>query len=119
MSEQQASPLRLRKKHGEGRAPDVTAEDGARLLRKQSLRRAIMAGLITFIVFCIAWVLLASVTGRVYAWMTVVLGAALGFAIRYAGRGLDWRFPVLAAGMAIGGAVVANIGLAASTTAAE
>ncbi len=119
MSEQQASPLRLRKKHGEGRAPDVTAEDGARLVRKQSLRRAIMAGLITFIVFCIAWVLLASVTGRVYAWMTVVLGAALGFAIRYAGRGLDWRFPLLAAGMAIGGAVVANIVLAASTTAAE
>ena len=39
--------------------------------------------------------------------------------IRAAGRGVDWRFPALAAGMAVGGAIASNIALAASTTAAE
>ena len=112
-------PLRLRRKHGEGQRPAVTADDGARLVRAQSLRNAVVAALITFIVFTVAWIGLSSLTGRVFAWMTVVLGVALGLAIRVTGRGVDWRFPVLAAGMAVGGAIASNIALAASTTAAE
>ena len=112
-------PLRLKKKHGEGRRPDATAADGARLVRAQSLRNAIMAGLIVIIVFCALWIATASLTGRVFAWMTVVLGYLLGLAIRHAGRGVDWRFPALAAVFAFGGSVLSNVGLAASTTAAE
>ncbi len=112
-------PLRLRKKHGDGRRPDATAEDGARLVRAQSLGNAVVAGLATFIVFCIAWIALSSLTGRVFPWMTVVLGAALGIAIRHAGRGVDWRFPVLATLMALAGSVLGNIVLAAATTADE
>jgi hypothetical protein len=117
--EKHPQPLRLRRKHGEGNRPDVSAADGARLVRAQSLRNAVVAGLVTFIVFCLAWIVLSGATGRVFAWMTVILGAALGIAIRATGRGIDWRFPVLAACMALGGAVVSNIVLAASTTAAE
>lgn len=112
-------PLRLRRKHGEGKSPDVTASDGARLVRSQSLRNALVASLITLIVFCLAWIALSGVTGRVYAWMTVLLGVALGIVIRATGRGVDWRFPALAAFMALGGAVVSNVVLAASTTASE
>ena len=44
-----SNPLRLRKKHGTGRRRDVSAEDGARLVRVQSLRNAAMAGLIAII----------------------------------------------------------------------
>ena len=112
-------PLRLKKKHGEGQRPEATAADGARLVRGQSLRNAIMAGLIVIIVFCALWIATASLTGRVFAWMTVVLGYLLGLAIRHAGRGVDWRFPTLAAVFAIGGSVLSNVVLAASTTAAE
>lgn len=111
--------LRLRRKHGDGRRPDATADDGARLVGAQSLRNATVAGLIAFVVFCVAWIALSSLTGRVFPWMTVVLGVALGIAIRRAGRGVDWRFPVLAAVMALTGSVLGNVVLAAATTADE
>ena len=114
-----SSPLRLRRRHGDGRRLEATAEDGARLVRAQSVRNAVVAGLVTFILFCLAWIALSSLTGRVFPWMTVVLGAALGIAIRRAGRGVDWRFPVLAAVMALAGSVLGNIVLAAATTADE
>jgi hypothetical protein len=112
-------PLRLRRKHGEGRKTDVTAADGARLVRAQSFRNAVIAGLIALVVFCVLWVSLSSLTNRIFPWMTVVFGGMLGIAIRRAGRGLDWRLPALAAAMAIVGSVISNIVLAASTTAAE
>lgn len=111
------SVLRLRRKHGDGRGLDATAEDGARLVRAQSLRGAVVGGLITVVVFSILWIMLAALTNRVFPWMTVVLGAAIGLVIRRAGRGVDWRFPVLAGVLAVVGSVVANVVLAASTTA--
>lgn len=117
--QKEPQPLRLRKKHGEGRKPDVTGEDGARLVRAQSLRNATMAGLIVFMVFCLLWIAVSSLTGRVFPWMTVVFGYLLGVAIRHAGRGVDWRFPALAAVFAIAGSLLSNVVLAASTTADE
>lgn len=119
MNDPKPSPLRLRRKHGDGRKLDVTADDGARLVRAQRLRAAVMAGLIVIVVFCIAWIALSSLTGRVFPWMTVVLGALVGIAIRRAGRGVDWRFPTLAAAMTIAGSVISNVVLAAATTAEE
>ena len=112
-------PLRLRRKHGEGRAPDATPEDGARLVRAQSLRNAIVASLIVIIVFCLAWVALTSLANRVFPWLTVVLGVGIGIAVQRAGRGIDWRFPALAAGLTLAGAVLSGVVVAASTTAAE
>jgi hypothetical protein len=41
----------------------------------------------------------------------------LGYAVRMTGRGVDWRFPVLAAGLALAGALLANVAVAASVTA--
>jgi hypothetical protein len=117
--EKNPHPLRLRRKHGEGEKPDVTISDGARLVRAQSFRNAIFMGLVTIIVFCPGWILLSAATNRVFPWMTVILGAALGIVIRATGRGVDWRFPALAAAMALAGAVASNIVLAASTTAME
>lgn len=110
-------PLRLRKKHGSGRRRDVTAADGERLVHAQSMRGAVLGGLIAIIVFCILWIMLTSLLNRVFPWMTVLLGAMIGFAIQRAGRGLDWRFPVLAAGLTLFGALAANVVVAASYTA--
>ena len=89
--------LRLRKKHGEGRKVDITAADGARLVRAQSLGKALIASAIAIILFCVAWVSLTSLTNRVFPWITVVLGAGVGLLVRRAGKGVDWRFPALAA----------------------
>ncbi len=113
------SPLRLRKKHSGDGPVRSTAIDGQRLLEIQSIRNAVIAGLLTVLVFSALWVSLTALLDRVFPWFTVVLGFLLGFAIRVAGRGVDWRFPLLAALLAIGGALFANVVVAASTTADE
>jgi hypothetical protein len=109
--------LRLRKRHGTGERKNVTSADGKRLVNAQSVRNAIVASLIVIIVFSLFWVVLTELTNRVFPWLTVVLGFLLGHGIRLAGRGTDWRFPTIAAVMALAGALAANIVLAASVTA--
>ena len=99
------------------RAAEGAAVDVRQLIREQSLRNAIYASLIAIIVFSVLWVMVTKLTDRVFPWMTVVLGAMLGFAVQRTGRGVDWRFPTLAAGLTLVGAVVANIAVAASYTA--
>lgn len=111
------NPLRLRKKHGSGKPSDGTVADGESLVRAQSLRNALTAGLIAVIVFCVLWTALTSLTNRVFPWMTVLLGAMLGFAVRRAGRGVDWRFPTMAAVLTLLGALFGNVVVAAAYTA--
>ena len=112
-----ANPLRLRKKHGSGVQRDVTPGDGVKLVRAQSYRNAVVAGLIAIIVFSLFWIAVTELTGRVFPWATVVLGFLIGHSIRLAGRGIDWRFPVTAAVMTLAGSLAANVVLAASVTA--
>lgn len=112
-------PLRLRKRHGTGERPDVSEADGERIVRQQSIRGAVTAALLATMLFCIAWVALSSLTYRVFPWMTIVLGTMVGFAVRRAGRGVDWRFPALAALFAVMGSLLGNIVVAASVTADE
>lgn len=109
--------LRLPKRHGRGQRRNVDAADGERLVRAQSFGRAVVAGLVTIVVFCGLWVMLSTLTNRVFPWMTVLLGAMLGFAVRRTGRGVDWRFPLLACVLALLGALAGNIVIAASYTA--
>jgi hypothetical protein len=111
------NPLRLRKKHGSGKPTEVTSADGKRLVKAQSVRNSIVAGLIVIIIFSLFWMALSELTNRVFPWFTIVLGFLLGHSIRLAGRGTDWRFPFIAAGLAIAGSLIANIVIAASVTA--
>ena len=109
--------LRLRKKHGSGERRDVTTQDGALLIQAQSFRNGLVAGILAIIVFSLFWIALSALLNRVFPWMTVVLGAMLGFTVQRAGRGVDWRFPVLAAVLTLAGALLANIIVAAAYTA--
>jgi len=111
------NPLRLRKKHGSGERRDVEVRDGERLVLAQSMRNAFVAGLIAIILFCVIWTALSSLLNKVFPWMTVLLGVMLGFAVRYTGRGVDWRFPLLAGALALFGALLGNVVVAASYTA--
>jgi hypothetical protein len=112
-------PLRLRKKHGSGMQKGVTAADGQKLVNAQSARGATVAGLVAVIVFSFFWIALTELTNRVFPWATVVLGFLVGHGIRLAGRGVDWRFPVIAVAIVILGSLAANIILAASVTAED
>ena len=78
-----------------------------------------MAAFIAIIVFAVIWSMLTAMLGRVFPWMTLFLGVMIGFAVKRAGQGLDWRFPALAAAMAFVGSILANIVIAAGYTAGE
>ena len=112
------SVLRLPKRHGS--APgSSSAADGARLVKAQSFRDAVVAGLIVIILFSVLWAMLSTLVSRIFPWMTVVMGVLIGLAMRRAGRGLDWRYPVCAAALALAGALVSNVVVAAAFTASE
>jgi len=109
------SIARMRKRH----APKRTAEagDGRRILAQQSFRDAVFAGFIVVVLFSVLWAMFSTLTNRIFPWMTVVLGILVGLVIRRAGRGLDWRFPLLAALVTLAGAVISNVVVAAAFTA--
>jgi hypothetical protein len=71
------------------------------------------------VLFAVIWSMLTAALERVFPWMTLLLGVFVGFAVNRAGQGLDWRFPSLAAAMALLGAILANIVIAAAYTAGE
>ena len=112
-------PLRLRKKHGDGTRPQVTAADGGRLVARQSERAAIMAGLIIIVVFSALWVMVAELFGTVQPWATIILGYLIGHGVRRAGKGVDWWFALIAALLSVLGSVTSSIILAASVSADE
>lgn len=95
----------------------MTAEDGGRIVRQQSERAAITAGLIVIIVFSVIWVMVTDLFGTVYPWATVILGYLIGHAVRRAGKGVEWWFALIGATLTSIGAVIANIVLAASISA--
>jgi len=61
------------------------------------------------LIFGWLWAAFSVQTGRVFPWFTILIGALVGIAVRRYGRGLDWRFPVLAAAIAWIGAYVDNL----------
>ncbi len=85
----------------------------------QSARAAITAAAITIISFNIVWAYTASASGKYFPWIAVVQGAAVGKAVQIAGRGLDWRFPLIAAIAAWTGSFSDNLFIALQFTASE
>jgi len=107
----------MQKRHTPSERATLGAGDGRTLEKQQSLRDAIVGSLIVVILFSILWAMLSTLLNRIFPWMTVLLGVFLGLVIRRAGRGVDWRFPALAAAMTILGSLAANIVVAAAFTA--
>ncbi len=101
--------LRLQRRHEPDPESPPDTEIGRRLLAAQSTRAAVVAGLVVILGFCLLWVLLSQALDKVYPWFVLVLGPAIGMAVRRAGCGLDWRFPSVAAALALVGAFAGNI----------
>ena len=113
------SILRLRKKHDAGGRRPAPPPDPEKLLAAQSVSNALIAGIAVLVLMIAVWTWLAVVSGRVFPWFSVAQGLALGIAVRRYGRGFDWRFPLIAALLAWGGAYVGNFVVALPTTSAE
>ncbi len=89
------------------------------LLRQQSVSRAIL-GAVAAVVLCnYLWVLTADLFGKVFPWLSMIQGIVVGVMVRRMGRGLDWRFPLVAAAGAWLGALSANFIIAVMTTSEE
>jgi hypothetical protein len=80
-------------RHLHEKKPPVSRE---KLIAEQSLRAAITGAAIGIIVSNILWAYSASASGRFFPWIAIIQGAAIGIAVQKAGRGLDWRFPMIA-----------------------
>ena len=118
-SDQPKQVLRLPKKHAQKADLSADPDAGRRLWQAQSVRDAIVASLIVIVVFSTLWAMLSTLLGKLFPWFTLVLGFLLGLAVRRAGRGLDWRFPLIAAVATVVGSLVGNIVVAAAFTAGE
>ena len=117
MNQENTGIIRLRKKHLPKVDLSPTQDDARRLRAAQSVRNAIMASLIVIVLFSILWSMLSVLFSRIFPWLTLLLGLLIGHAVRRAGLGLDWRFPVLAAVFTLLGSLLANIVVAAAFTA--
>jgi len=92
--------LRLQQKHSRKPLQHLPAADGRKLLAEQSVVRGVLGSIAAALLLCWTWALFSMMSGRVFPWLTVVIGALIGLAMQHFGRGLDWRFPVLAAAVA-------------------
>ena len=117
--EQPPQVLRLRKSHEPDPEPPPDIEIGNRLEAAQSLPAALVASLVAIVVFSVLWAMFSLLINKFFPWFTMLMGVMLGLAVRRAGLGLDWRFPALAAVMALVGSLVGNVIVAAAFTASE
>jgi hypothetical protein len=101
--------LRLQKKHSGIQKDTGPKPDAALILAQQSLGRAIAGGIGTVLVFGWIWATLSVASGKVFPWLSILIGALVGVAVRRYGRGLDWRFPAIAAFLAWSGAYAGNL----------
>lgn len=117
MSDEKTDVFRFPMKHAPKAAVQPGAEAGADLLDDQSLVSAAVAGIVAVAVFSVLWTMLSTLFGRIFPWLTLALGMLVGMVVRRAGRGLDWRFPALAAGLTALGCLAGNVLVAAAFTA--
>lgn len=111
--------FRLNQKHSKNLGRTSSIIDGGALLSAQSLPAAILAAVMVVMLMNLIWMTSASLLNRVFPWYAIIQGIPVGYAVRLAGQGLDWRFPVLAAVLAWVGAYTGNFMLAADTAADE
>jgi hypothetical protein len=101
--------FRLRQKHSHNPGERLPPADGRRLLAEQSVTRGLAGSIAVGLLLCWFWAVFSTMTGRVFPWFSVLIGAAIGLAMQRFGRGLDWRFPVMAVAIAGVAAYTGNL----------
>ena len=95
------SIYRLRHKHQPGAASAVDAEA---LINEQSLRSASVGAVAAVLILTVVWVYAVMLFDQFFPWIAAIQGFFIGRAVQHFGRGIDWRFPVVAAVAALVGA---------------
>lgn len=108
---------RLRQRHS--RHLDTPPADAGRLQREQSLKGALLAGGVAVAAMMALWVAVAMIFDRYFPWYSIVQGYIVGHAARRFGRGIDWRFPAVAAAITMAGAFAGSFLVALFLTGRE
>ena len=88
--------FRLKQNHAQKSGDRVPPADGRKLLSEQSVVRGFVGTVAVALLLSWVWALFSMSTGRVFPWFSIAIGALIGMAMQRFGRGLDWRFPVMA-----------------------
>lgn len=115
---QQESIYRLRQKHAP-RDADRQPTDALRLLGDQSIRSALMGGCLAAAILIFLWVAAGLLFDQFFPWFSLLIGFFVGRAVQHFGRGIDWRFPVIAALLTIIAAFLGSFLCALFLTARE
>lgn len=101
--------FRLKQKHTPKREERRPPADGRKIFAEQSLLRGLAGSITVAFLLCWLWALFTLATGRVFPWFSILIGALIGMAMQRFGRGLDWRFPVMALAVAGVAAYAGNL----------
>lgn len=71
----------------------------AQLLAAQNFPRGTALASVAAVIGMMLWVYLAMLFDRYFPWISIVQGCVIGLAMQRYGRGLNWRFPLLAAAL--------------------
>jgi hypothetical protein len=75
---------------------DVNAEA---LLAGQRLASGVLYSALAAALAIALWIYVALLFDKYFPWISILQGIAIGLVMRRFGRGLDWRFPLAAAGL--------------------
>lgn len=81
----------------------------AGLRREQRFGRGLLAGLLAALLAGGLWAGITLALGIQFGWLALPAGALVGLAVRRFGRGLELRFGLLAAGLALLGCLLADL----------
>lgn len=76
---------------------------------EQNFHLAIGIGAIVTILCAVIWALITIITEYQIGYMAVGVGFAVGYTVRYAGKGIDQKFGFLGAGYALLGCLLGNL----------
>ncbi|MCL5245119.1 hypothetical protein M4I21_04820 [Cellulophaga sp. 20_2_10] len=93
---------------GEEATIAITEKELEKLKRHQNYRLALIAGLVVGLLGAILWGVITVVTGYQIGYMAIAIGAGVGIAMRYAGKGIDPIFGFTGAIIAILSCVLGN-----------
>ncbi len=111
--------FRLRQRHSRHLDDAKAPVNAKKLIATQSVRAAITGAAIAIMVFNILWAYTASASGKYFPWISIVQGIVIGLTVRQTGRGVDYRFPLIAGVAAWIGAFSGNLFIALVFTATE
>ena len=113
------SLFRLKKKHTSLSNNDYNQVDVLDLIEEQSIPSAMIGAFIALVIMNILWAFISMIFDRFFPWFSLLQGIIIGISVKKFGRGLDWRFPIIASMFTIVAAVTGNFLSALNLTGRE